>query len=67
MTDVMQASSLGEVIRLQGELRGDAPAFQFEGRTTSYAELDAHTNQVANGLIAAGLKKRLARLLCRQE
>jgi fatty-acyl-CoA synthase len=58
MIDVMQASSsLGEVIRLLGEARGAAPAFEFEGRTTSYAELDTHTNQVANGLRAAGLNK----------
>ena len=42
---------------MQAEAKGDAPAFMFEGRATSFAEFDLHANQVANGLIAAGLKK----------
>jgi long-chain acyl-CoA synthetase len=31
-------------------------ALSFEGRETTYADLERHTNQVANALIAAGLK-----------
>ena len=57
MIDITQAQSLGEVARLQGQARGDATAFVFEGRTTSFAQFDTHANQVANGLLAAGLKK----------
>src|SRR5438046_2183624 len=35
---------------------GSAPALAFEGRQTSYAELDRRSNQCANALIAAGIK-----------
>ncbi len=34
----------------------DATAMLFEGRTTSYGELDRNTNKVANALLALGLK-----------
>ena len=57
MIDITTARTLGEVARLQAQARRDTPAFVFEGRSTSFAEFDAHANQVANGLIAAGLKK----------
>ena len=57
MTDISEARTLGEVARLQGLGRRDAPAFVFEGRSTSFAEFDAHANQIANGLIAEGVKK----------
>ena len=32
-------------------------AFSFEGRDTSFFEFDRHTNQVANALLASGVKK----------
>jgi long-chain acyl-CoA synthetase len=32
-------------------------AFSFEGRNTTFAEFNRHTNQVANALLAAGVKK----------
>src|SRR5437899_5344003 len=35
---------------------GSAPALAFEGRQTSYAELDRRSNQCANALIEAGIK-----------
>ncbi|WP_439817808.1 fatty acid--CoA ligase [Zavarzinia sp. CC-PAN008] len=50
-------STLGDTVRFHGETRPDKVALQFEGRLTTFAELDRHTNQVANALIAAGLKK----------
>src|SRR6201996_2067085 len=37
--------------------QGDAVAFSFEGRDTTFAQFDRHTNQVANALIASGVKK----------
>lgn len=49
--------SLGDVVRRQGRERPNATAFTFEGRTTTYGDFDRHTNQVANGLIAAGVGK----------
>jgi len=43
-------------VRAQGKARADAVVFDFEGRQTSFGQLDAHTNQIANGLIALGVK-----------
>lgn len=53
---VTAAATLGDVIRVQAQTRGDATALVFEGRETSFAELDRHASCVANGLIALGLK-----------
>ncbi|MBC7768743.1 MAG: fatty acid--CoA ligase [Phycisphaerales bacterium] len=48
--------TLGDVARHHARTRGDSIALSFEGRLTSYRDLDRRTNQVANGLIAAGVK-----------
>ena len=56
MLDVAKVRTLGDVVREQAVLRNTAPAFAFEGRTTSYRGLDANTNRVANALIAEGVK-----------
>ena len=48
--------TLGDVARIQAKQRGDQIAFTFEGRATTFAEFDRNTNQVANGLIAAGIE-----------
>lgn len=39
------------------KLKGNDIAFTFEGRYTTFAEFDQHTNQVANALLAMGVKK----------
>jgi len=49
--------SLGDAPRLHGRTRGDKPALFFEGRTTTYAQLDRQTAQVANGLLAEGVRQ----------
>jgi hypothetical protein len=54
---VDQARNLADVVRVQGKERGNAPAFEFEGRQTTFAEFNVNTNRVANALIAMGLKK----------
>src|ERR1700689_4130306 len=51
-----QTANLAEVVRARAKSRGDATAFEFEGRQTSFAELDINTNRVANALIALGVK-----------
>jgi long-chain acyl-CoA synthetase len=38
-------------------LQGAKIAFSFEGRDTTFREFEDHTNQVANALIASGVKK----------
>lgn len=49
--------TLGDVTRVHAEERPDAIAFEFEGRATSFAELNAHACQVANALAASGVKQ----------
>lgn len=49
--------TLGDVPRHHAKTRGEQIALSFEGRLTTYADLDRHTNQIANALIAAGVKK----------
>ncbi len=56
MSDIETAANLAEVVRAHGKARGNAPAFEFEGRRTSYADFDLHTNRVANALAALGVK-----------
>jgi acyl-CoA synthetase (AMP-forming)/AMP-acid ligase II len=55
--DFDQMQTLGDVARYQARERPDQLALVFEGRETTYAEFNRHTNQVANALIAAGLTK----------
>ena len=47
---------LGDIARKNAALRPDAIATHFEGRETTFAAFDRHTNQVANGLIALGVE-----------
>ncbi|MDE1172230.1 MAG: fatty acid--CoA ligase [Parvibaculaceae bacterium] len=56
MVDHARMKTLGDVSRYQAEIQPDATAFTFEGRTVSYADFNRHTDLVASGLIAAGLK-----------
>ena len=46
------------MVRARAKTRGDAIAFEFEGRQTSFAEFDIKTNRVANALNALGVKPR---------
>ena len=56
MIDPAALGSLGDIARTQAQARGEAVAFTFEGRITRYIDFDRHTNQVANGLIALGVR-----------
>lgn len=46
---------LGDIARKHAALRGSAIASHFEGRDITFGDLDRHTNQIANGLIAFGI------------
>ncbi len=46
--------SVADIPRLHAKERPDAVALDFNGRLTSYAELDARSNRVAQGLIGLG-------------
>jgi acyl-CoA synthetase (AMP-forming)/AMP-acid ligase II len=50
-------ANLADMVRERANSRGNATAFEFEGRVTSFAEFDVNTNKVANALIAMGVKK----------
>src|SRR5437763_2427407 len=52
----MQFATLAEIGRHQAETQPERIALTFENRDTSYATLDCRANQVANGLITAGLR-----------
>jgi acyl-CoA synthetase (AMP-forming)/AMP-acid ligase II len=56
MIDIEAMPFIADVPRVQAALRPEAAAFWFEGKTTSFAELEKRSNQVANGLIALGVK-----------
>lgn len=49
--------TIGDIPGTFAQSQPDAVVFSFEGRDTTFAQLDQHTNQVANALLAAGVKK----------
>ena len=52
----MPLATLAEIVRHQAARQPERIALIFENRDTSYAALDCRASQVANGLIAAGLR-----------
>ncbi|MFD2677022.1 fatty acid--CoA ligase [Camelimonas lactis] len=48
--------TLADVPRAHAASKGDQIATSFEGRLTTHAEFNRHASQIANALIAAGLK-----------
>lgn len=48
--------SLADIVRVHSRLTPQRPALAFEGRTTTYEQLDARASQVAQGLIALGVR-----------
>src|ERR1700681_2921174 len=53
-----EPANLADMLRARAKTRGNAIAFEFEGRQTSFAELDINTNRVANALKALGVRPR---------
>ena len=49
-----QLSCVADITRYQSKINGHRVAQIFEGRETTYTDLDYKASQVANGLIAAG-------------
>ncbi len=52
----IEIAGLADIVRVHARERPDSAAIVHEGRTTTYAGLDRAASQVANGLIAKGLK-----------
>ncbi|NIJ36093.1 acyl-CoA synthetase (AMP-forming)/AMP-acid ligase II [Sphingopyxis panaciterrae] len=55
MIDLDAIQTLADIPAAQARVRGQATAVKFGDRETSFAELDARANRVANALIAAGV------------
>ena len=49
-------ANLADMVRDRAKTRGNALAYEFEGRQTSFAAFDIKTNRVANALKASGVK-----------
>jgi acyl-CoA synthetase (AMP-forming)/AMP-acid ligase II len=58
MSASQRPANLADMVPALAKSRGSAIVFEFEGRQTSFAELDRLTNRVANGLKALGVKPR---------
>src|SRR5690242_10477900 len=56
MSATQAPANLAEMVRDRAKSRGDALAYEFEGRQTTFAEFDVKTNRVANALLALGVK-----------
>jgi acyl-CoA synthetase (AMP-forming)/AMP-acid ligase II len=56
MIELDGVASVADVARVQTLRRGSAPALLFEGRSTTFAEVDAMASRVANALIASGVR-----------
>lgn len=56
MIDTKAMPFLADIPRHQAKIRGEATAIWFEDTETSFSQLDIRSNQIANGLIAEGVK-----------
>ena len=56
MSDLERLTSVADITRLHGREQPHKVALKFEGRDTTYRELDGFSNQVANGLLSLGQK-----------
>ena len=54
--DFENMPTLGDIARYHGRTRPKSVALCFEGRSTTYSDFDRHTAQVANALLATGVK-----------
>jgi acyl-CoA synthetase (AMP-forming)/AMP-acid ligase II len=58
MAVLEQPANLADMVRQLAQSRAKEIALEFEGRRTTFADLDLLTNRVANGLIALGVRQR---------
>jgi len=56
--DFKGLDSLADISRQQAARRGSSTALVFEGRETSYAEIDRRASRVASGLLALGQRSQ---------
>jgi acyl-CoA synthetase (AMP-forming)/AMP-acid ligase II len=56
MIDLNGVTTIADVARVQALRRPDADALGFEGRTTTFAQIDSEASRIANRLIASGIE-----------
>jgi fatty-acyl-CoA synthase len=56
MSAAVEITNLADMVRERAKALGEAAAYEFEGRRTSFAAFDRNTNRVANALKALGVK-----------
>ena len=56
MIELDGIASVADVARVQALRRGNAPALLFDGRSTTFAEVDATASRLAKHLIASGVR-----------
>ena len=56
MIDLTGVTTVADVPRVQSRLRGEAAAIVFEGRTTTFRQVDEISSRIANRLIADGVR-----------
>jgi acyl-CoA synthetase (AMP-forming)/AMP-acid ligase II len=56
MIELEGVASVADLPRVQSIRRGAASALVFEGRTTTFAEVDATASRIANALIGSGVR-----------
>ncbi|MGY4410719.1 acyl-CoA synthetase (AMP-forming)/AMP-acid ligase II [Bradyrhizobium sp. LB7.1] len=57
MSTKQPLANLADMVRERATSRGNATAYEFEGRVTSFAEFDVKTNKVAGALIEMGVRR----------
>jgi acyl-CoA synthetase (AMP-forming)/AMP-acid ligase II len=55
MIELNEVATVADISRVQAQRRPDAAALIFEGRETSFGEIDAAASRIANQLIASGI------------
>ena len=56
MLEIAGVPTVADIVRRHAMARPEAIAIHFEGRKITYRDLDRRANQVANALIAAGIR-----------
>lgn len=58
MIELEGLACVADVPRVQAFRRGGAPALLFEGKTATFAEVEAMASRIANALIASGVRRQ---------
>jgi acyl-CoA synthetase (AMP-forming)/AMP-acid ligase II len=57
VNEFQESRTLADLLRFQAHHRPTAPALIYNGRVTSYSELNRNASKVANGLATCGVRR----------